>query len=63
VKDQAPQASQDKTSKDAGHWRHVKVQGQARPDCDVGQKGRKRWCTQHDSNVRPLPSEGNALSS
>ena len=21
------------------------------------------WCTQHDSNVRPLPSEGNALSS
>ena len=23
----------------------------------------KGWCTQHDSNVRPLPSEGNALSS
>jgi hypothetical protein len=22
-----------------------------------------KWRTQHDSNVRPLPSEGNALSS
>jgi hypothetical protein len=23
----------------------------------------REWRTQHDSNVRPLPSEGNALSS
>jgi len=24
---------------------------------------KKNWRTRHDSNVRPLPSEGNALSS